>query len=395
MKNWRFLLLVLTVAGCKTPFNPQVTSVSGHYLVVEGIINSGNDSTIIKLSRTVKLSQKTTSNPELRALVTVESENGGSFPLSELGNGVYAAGPLNLDLAKRCRLHIKVFDGREYISDFDIVKSSPDIDSITYKVQNNGIQFYINSHDPQSNTRYYRWNFDETWKYVSLYRSNYKMVGGYPTYRVFYNSDDNIYECYKTEQSKQILLGSSAKLSQDVISMLPFDFVNAESGKISFGYSILLRQYALTANAFNYWQDLKKNTEQLGSIFDAQPSLVSGNIHCTTNPAEPVIGYMSASSVKSKRIFVDHYNINLYTPAYLPPPDMAGCPSGYIPIAPLSSYDDRLSKIFSTGDTVLIDAVQPRGAPAIIGYTYAAKECVDCRVKTPYGTNTKPSYWPY
>ena len=46
--------------------------------------------------------------------------------------------------------------------------------------------------------------------------------------------------------------------------------------------------YALTRDQFNYWANLKKTTEYLGTIFDAQPSQLNNNIHCLSNPSEPV-----------------------------------------------------------------------------------------------------------
>jgi hypothetical protein len=49
-------------------------------------------------------------------------------------------------------------------------------------------------------------------------------------------------------------------------------------------YYIKLSQYALSHDAYLFYQKLKKNTEQLGSIFDAQPSELSSNIHCVTDP---------------------------------------------------------------------------------------------------------------
>jgi hypothetical protein len=85
-------------------------------------------------------------------------------------------------------------------------------------------------------------------------------------------------------------------------------------------YSVIVSQYALTSNQFKYWTELKKNSEQLGTLFDAQPSQLNSNIHCITNPAEPVMGYLSASTVQKKRIFIansEMTNIN-YVPYDLP-----------------------------------------------------------------------------
>jgi len=383
------------MAACRKPYAPPVIANNTNYLVVEGLINSGPDSTFFKLSRTVKLSSTTTQAPELNAIVTIESNQGSTYTLQETGNGEYSSPPLNLDNTRQYRIRIKTTANEEYLSDFVVAKTTPGIDSISYKVQNDGVQFYVNSHDPQNNTRYYRWDFDETWRYTSLYQSYFKLENNYPVYRTnFLQAPDDIHDCYKTAQSQQVLLGSSAKLSQDVISMYPIDFISAASGKIASGYSILLRQYALTPDAYSYWQILKTNTEQLGTIFDAQPSQLQGNIHCVTVPSEPVIGFVSVSSITSKRIYIDHNDINLFVLDYFPPPDADVCPLVAIKVEPVTTFQYRLDQAVGTGDSILVEAEQPPGAPAIIAYTYAPANCVDCRLKIPNGTNAKPVYWP-
>ncbi|HTE00481.1 MAG TPA: DUF4249 domain-containing protein [Mucilaginibacter sp.] len=390
------LILIVAVYGCKKPYNPPAIAAPGSYLVVEGVINNGTDATVIKLSRTIPLSSKTTPQPELGAEVSVENEHNESIILSDnFNNGQYSAGVLQLDNTLKYRLKIRTNSGQLYESDLVPIKNTPDIDSIVYKVQNNGVQLWVNAHDPQNNTRYYRWDFDETWKYISMITSNWKYEGGIPVYRIPYlYPDDNIHECYKTQSSHQVLLGSSAKLGQDVISMQPIDFIEAGSGKISYGYSILLRQYALTADAFTYWQVLKKNTESLGSIFDAQPSSLAGNIHNTTNAAEPVIGYVSVCTIKSKRLFIDKFNVDLFVPSYIGPPDGGSCMAGSISVDPYESFGYRLNQAVGSGDSILVAAVSPPGVPIITGYTYAPKECVDCRLKLPFGINVKPAFWP-
>lgn len=50
----RTLILLVFILGmaCKKPYTPDVVASPNSYLVVEGVINSGSDSTIIKLNRT-------------------------------------------------------------------------------------------------------------------------------------------------------------------------------------------------------------------------------------------------------------------------------------------------------------------------------------------------------
>ena len=72
-------------------------------------------------------------------------------------------------------------------------------------------------------------------------------------------------------------------------------------------YSINVKQYALSHEAYLFFEKIKKNTEQLGSIFDPQPSELQGNIHCITNPAETVVGYVDISEEKVQRNFYQEY----------------------------------------------------------------------------------------
>jgi hypothetical protein len=77
---------------------------------------------------------------------------------------------------------------------------------------------------------------------------------------------------------------------------------------------MLLKQYGLSSDAYTFWSQMKKNTEELGSIFDAQPSQINGNIHCTTNPVEPVFGYVSITNIQTKRIYINRTSLPVTIP---------------------------------------------------------------------------------
>src|SRR5439155_15921661 len=100
--------------------------------------------------------------------------------------------------------------------------------------------------------------------------------------------------CYNTASSSQILLGTSAQLSNDQVEHAPITTIYDGSDKLNAMYSIVAKQYALTKEAYDFWQLLRRNTSQVGGLFDAQPSQLTGNLHCVNNPVEPVIGYVSA-----------------------------------------------------------------------------------------------------
>src|ERR1700743_2154350 len=77
MKRIIYILTAIAIItfGCTKPFSPTSVSTNANILVVEGFINTG-DSTIIQLSRTVIIANKTTANPETKAIITVENAQG-------------------------------------------------------------------------------------------------------------------------------------------------------------------------------------------------------------------------------------------------------------------------------------------------------------------------------
>ena len=372
------LSLIVWLMGCKKPYNPPAITGNGSYLVVEGVINSGADSTIIKLSRTVNVSNKTTANPVLNAIVTVENDQNVSFSLTDAGNGNYVSAGLNLDNARTYRLRIKTSDNKQYLSDLVPVKITPPIDSVGYNIINvpdTGIQVYANTHDPKNSTRYYRWDFSENWQFSAKYPSHYIADGSIRQRRF----DELITVCYSNDLSSDIVLGSSAKLRQDLIYQSPVVFIRFTSEKIEDEYAILLHEYALTADAYGFWENLRKNTEQLGSIFDAQPSQLQGNIHCLTNPAEPVVGYVSACTVSSKRIFIYSSDLPSWTAAYPYQCNIDSTRKGGVTIPDLI-LNPKLYYILDGFDTPTFPSK----------YTFTTQECADCTIR---GTKTPPPFW--
>ena len=381
-----FITVVVIIAGsgCKKPFNPTIIATNSNYLVVEGVINTGQDSTIIKLSRTVNISDKITANPEPGARVTVESDHNSSYPLNEIAYGEYASPSLNLTASYKYRLHITTSVGKEYLSDFESVSTNPPIDSVGFTVQNNGVQLYVNTHNPANNTRYYRWEYAETWNFHAEYAAAYITNGTKLNYRT---ADQQIYSCFANNTSGVVLLGSSAKLSNDVIYQQPLTQITSTSEKIEAKYSILVKQYALTSDGYNFWQNLKKNAEQLGTIFAPLPSEVPGNVHCVTTPSEPVIGYVSVTNVQQKRIFISSDQLpSSWRPVY---PYECEIDTMLYCRGPTCGQNDVALFLLPIGSTEF--AIVPYTSKGFtLGYLAADSECADCTIR---GTNKAPSFW--
>jgi hypothetical protein len=369
--------------SCKDIYDPQIEAKTTGLLVVEGFINSGQGGTTIRLSRS--------SGPNDAALklepgaqVNVEGEDGSNFLLLENGSGEYTVSQLTLNNGVKYRLHIRTGDGKEYTSDYTPVKYTPLIDSITWQRENDGVRIYANAHDPQNQTKYYQWKYEETWEIHSAYY-NELVYGLDPvsTLPIFVeykypdqHADTTIYKCWNTVASSSIILGSTEKLTSDVV-YLPVQYIEPHSEKLSVLYSINLRQYAISEDEYSFLQKMKKNTEQIGTLFDAQPSEISGNVHCITDPGERVIGFVEITEEQVKRIFISNSQV----------PDW-----NYKQACAFIEVDNNPDSIakYATGlmPTLVSKKDYVRG---IISYFASARECVDCTLR---GIHQKPDFWP-
>ncbi len=371
LKIYLFIWFVFYFGGCKEVYIPPVIASNNNFLVVDGFINYGQDSTIIRLSRSRSLIDTVRAIPELNAQVTVEGQGSEIYPLNEVGNGEYGIDQLNLNINQLYRIRITTNTGEQYLSDFVPIKPTPPIDSINWIRQDDGVHIFVNTHDPTNNTKYYWWEYTETWEYHSEYESYFQYINKQIVLR---DPNKHVVVCWSTQKGTNILVASSANLSQDLIYESPMLVIPQASDKISVEYSISVKQFALTKEAFEYWQNLKKSTEQVGGLFDAQPSQITGNIHSVTNPNEPVLGYISASSAESKRIFITNREV-------LPWFRFTTCV--------LKSVPSDSSDFYFGGEGYIPINILPQPTP---GYWGALGDCADCALRG--GTLVKPSFWP-
>jgi hypothetical protein len=384
LKYFLMTCMIFNTTMCRKSYEPPEIKASNHFLAIDGIINTGvNSSSAFIISRSLNLTDTIPNIPVLNAQVLIQSIDGTAYPLTDTGaNGIYVSAALNLDPARQYQLSVTTSDGSKYLSDLVTPKTSPPIDSISWQdafdpvAADDAVKIYVNAHDPTNNTRYYRWDYIETYQHHAAFQSYWLQVGDliYP----IDSSSQSTFNCWTTSGSTSILLGSSIALGADVISQAPIAAFSKNDPKMDIKYSILVRQYPLDQEAYNYWLTVQKNSQSLGGLFDLQPSQIRGNIHSVTNPNDPVLGYVSASSVQEKRMFIDNKNLPGWksNPAY-------NCPINIIPTDPNNSlhwyYTDTSFTVFYFNT----------GSPPTMNITY--KDCVDCRYQG--GTNIQPPYW--
>ncbi len=380
-----FYLLLLPLLCCKKPYNPPASSTPNSYLVVEGVINSGGLNTVVKVSRTVKLNDSVGFNPVMDATVSIEGDKGYTYFLIADASGNYNSYTgLNLSTAQKYRLRIKV-DNQEYLSDYVEVKQTPPIDSLGYKVQNGSVNLYVNTHDPENKIGFYRWDYEETWQFHAKYES--VMVLDTTVNLIVARRPDQLdYDCYGDNLSSHIVLFSTEKLARNVVFQNPLTQMLLTSEKVERRYSILVNQYSLTQDAFNFYQNLEKNSEQLGSIFDAQPSQLQGNIHSESNPSEPVIGYVTVCNVQTKRIYINHDDL----PGDIQPIYPYDCAIDTAYYSAPKTGENQVQNTLINRPIDFIPVTPIFAGPNIVGFTYSTIPCTDCTLR---GSTYAPYWW--
>jgi hypothetical protein len=375
-------LLLLSLSACVDKYQPDVVATPQRYFVVDGLINLRGVTTV-KLSYTRSLTT-TTAPVEAKATVRIQDDAGASYPLTEQAAGTYTSAALTLDAARRYQLRVRTAAGREYASDLVAGKLAPPIDRLYWAQERNGVQLYLDAHDATNATRYYRWTFQETWQFKTPYYSEYELVNGAMVFRTA-----DIQTCWRSEASTDITLGSTARLSQDIVSKYPLLLRPGNSDRFGIKYSLLVQQYAQSAEEYTYWEKLKKNTESLGTLFDPLPTQLTGNVHSLTDANELVVGYVGASSMTERRLFIDRTDFPAGT-SFL---------TGYeglcqVPDTVLLSAQGGLAGGFTREYLPLYPAYwqNPRTlVVTLVGYVRGQTLCADCRLR---GTTVKPSFWP-
>jgi hypothetical protein len=377
LKSFLFIE-VLYLAACREPYIPPISKNSANYLVVSGFLNSGGP-TYITLTRTRALSDTIPNQPELGAQLSVIGALGENMPLTEKGDGLYEADQLNLNTGEEYQLQILTSSGSKYLSDTISLIYTPPIDSVNWTQTTTGaenklgVNVYVSTHNSSSPLGYYRWEYEETWEY----NADYESYASYDTAtRQFIPRDasDYIYHCWTTKLSSGLVLANTSMLSQNLIYQQPVVFIPKGSIKLTVGYSVLVRQFSISKNAYDYWTSLQQTNDLTGSIFDPMPTQVTGNFHSLSNPTEPVLGYISATAANEQRIFISYHDVDHW--GYVEP---KGCIE-YV-LTP-----DQFFEYFGYRGYI------PTGSKGPANYGASLPECADCRTKG--GINKMPPFWP-
>lgn len=364
-----FLLLI---TSCIAQFVPEINEEK-QLLVVQGLITDQPGNCFVRLSKSLPVGLKSAAWPLSKCIVTLSDNSGSNVVLSETVSGTYVPLPLFHGVVGRFyTLHVNTNTGKNSLNyeSFPVeMKPVPAIDSVYYEktvieqpYDNfrgiNGCKIYLDAHDPDNNCKFYRWDYSETWKLRLLF-------------------DVQNQTCWISNNSKDIFIQSTASLSEDVIKSLPLTYITNATDRLKTTYSLLVNQYSMNEEEYNYWDKLQRLIEQTGGLYDLVPSSIPSNLWCVEIPNDKVLGYFSVSAVSSKRIFIKDNFEGIIDP-------YSDCVSGTLIGGP-----DYIEGLGVTIWTLFDIPGVPFSSQRFRVFT-TTRGCADCTAR---GTKVKPSFW--
>lgn len=294
----------------ETDFNQDI-------LVVDGILTNSDQPDIISLSFAVDYGTQVFT-PFESATVRVYDSNGNSTLIQEIEPGRYQVDKMALQpqIGETYYLEIELENGKIYQSTPETMLPVPPIDSISFSIS---VEEFANdlgnivdrnlfqmraftTINTENTTDFLRWDVEHVFAFEQpfLYYIPFHQAAICYVYQPLDPQVINVVDGRSFEGNTSV---------NAVVATKPMDYT------FGFAQSYRLRQYSLSEETFEYWNNINKVSNQVGNIFDAPPAPITGNMSNINDTDEVVLGYFGVSAVSTKTLFVTKGDI---TPFYRP-----------------------------------------------------------------------------
>lgn len=388
--------LIFLLTTCIDPFTPKLDKYES-LMVVDGLITDENASNYVRIYRTTQTPNEL---PEMiiSAAVSISDDIGNQYYLEEVDAGVYKTDSLQFrgQVGRTYTLHITTPDGKVYLSDPSLMYEVSAIDDLYYTKDkvvtdtgdvHEGLRILIDSRE-KSGSNYYRWTYNEWWKFSIPTPKNYVYID---ENNIYFIDAENI-TCWKNHKSDEIMVqsvatsGAGSQIIDKPILFIP----SAESNRLLIQYYVEVSQLSISEKEYEFWRQLNETSQSGGDIFDKQPYTVISNLHSTNDPTERVLGYFQVSGVKRinryitrdeiKSLELDLYkydcNLTLIGPMDFPPFE--------VPI----TFDQIYLMYVGAGYTFISPSYNEFGA--LERLAFADRYCADCSLS---GNPNRPDFW--
>lgn len=325
----------MLLSGCVDKYWPESEFKYDRMIVVEGMITNTPGPYTVYLSVSAALDK-----PEFIPLsgysVIISDDQGNMELLTQIEPGVYmtSADGIQGIIGRSYKLGIFSYDDNSiYESAYELLRKPVEIEDVysdiefhtdsDYEYNLSGYQFYVDTKTAEQDTNYLLWQMDYTYQYEANYLAryvydNYQMETMHPSH--------SLLTCWKTGKRKEIITNKTENLSEPTLKKIPLCYITTETKELSIRYSLLVKQHTISYEAYRFWNQLEEFKEDTYWLYAKQPYPIKGNLECTSDGDEIILGYFMVAGVDEKRVFVDrplgvdwHYKTDcgFYTGEYM------------------------------------------------------------------------------
>jgi len=397
---------------------PLETESFESILIVEATITNQNKQQIILLSRSYKLGG---SGPikESGASVKIIDDAMNTYIFMESEPGKYIsqvafAAQSNRDYS----LSIIASNGKEYAANEKQLTQPTSIDNLYVERDFNeneidGVSVYVDSYDATGSSKYYRHEYEETYKIIAPLYSTEELISNGVEFPILedntpnFNSLEELIDflvtrqlraeqeqiCYKTVNSNSIMLANTSNLAEDKLEKYRVRFIGMSNPEIRHRYSVLVRQFVQSREAFVFYETLNGFSDSESVLSEDQPGFLEGNVFSVDNKNENVFGFFEVTSVDEKRIFFNYEDVfpNESLPLYF-----VDCDEFYTPALLKEDFAHNwigspLVDAINEGYQFFDENVDSNNSPFLFApFRLVLEPCGDC---TFLGTNNIPDFW--
>ena len=303
-----FGLCWLSLSACVERFEFE-TEEEESFLVIEGLLTQGSGPHYMSVKNTTFFSQSPVNTPAVPvSSVSLQDDTGGKYFYTPIAPGEFVLdGQVEVEAFRTYSIEVVLNDGTTYLSFPEVmppvlapiaanaeVVVEEGIDEAGTVVEKLQVALTMDTNIRQEGRAFpLRWRLEESYFVID------EICGPFDSSEI----------CYITQDlnSQDIILFDARPLRAETINDVPLAKVEplpryAYANRHYFH----IYQYTLTQSAYEYWQDIQKIANQSGSIFNAPPAPVRGNIYNVDDPDELVLGYFEVSGVSTAVTFTEN-----------------------------------------------------------------------------------------
>ena len=307
-----FVFALLLLYSCIESFDPDLNTTQSR-LVVQAFISTERIPHVVTISKTQSLDAGVGQARVSGASVCIEDDKGNCYEVSEITNGRYVT-DTTLFIPKTgnsYRLRIETPDDQSYLSEFTLLKEPHQIDTLWLAketenrlinsaiVEDRVTKIYTSV--KKDNDAQYGW-FD----YGGIYTIQTPRQGDLIC---FYEQPmEPIPEppltCFiKETTSNPLNLFSTEGVSSDNIYEAPILSFNP-SFKFLIAYNMTVKRFTIDKSNYDFLSQIKLQGEYGGSLFDAPPTEILGNIENVSQPENKPLGSFIVASYSTAQIII-------------------------------------------------------------------------------------------